>query len=153
MYWTVHREDRLALFDEYITRRERLREVLDGKSGAYSANDFVKYISWAEGIPHYITYQSIERAGRSQRSQLPEVRAIDGYMTYGQYVARELRPLYNRFRSGSQNSTDPVTTEDIVILGALTAGVIDALVPEWQAYALQRDVWLEDLMVAAAGAN
>ena len=150
MYWTVHRDDRLALFDEYLTRRERLREILDAHSGAYSADDFLKYVSWGEGIPHFITYQSIELAGRSTRRQLPEVRELEGYMTYGQYVARELRPLYNRFR---HESSEPITFEDIMILGALTAGVIDALVPDWQQYAVQRDVWLEDLMAAAAQAN
>jgi hypothetical protein len=142
-FWEVDADEKRELLRGYAPKRARLREALDALSGEHSNDDFFRYMCWSDGLAHYVAYSGFEQIKSTKRT----VRDLEGFVNYTTFVSRDVRAPYTRFLR--EGVGEEITAEDIMVVGALTAGIVDQIVPDWRQFALERGVWLEDLMARA----
>ncbi len=145
VFWTRIDEPRAELLAAYAGQRANLARLLDERTTNHGLDDFLRYVEWSDGLAHFAAYEIMHSIGRQQVHQPADIRRFEDFSTYAQYTGRTMRVRYQRFRTPT---SDPLSYEDLVILGALTAGVVSDLWPDqsWRAEVLERDTWLEDLM-------
>jgi hypothetical protein len=131
------------LLPEYYPKRARLQKLLQSVPATPSADDFLKYIGWSEGVARFAGYQTLEKLYTNPRAVRAKIRAYEDFVPYVTFFHRELRDAYQHFEHATGDS---LTLEDLAMLGALTASCVDHFVADWRAKIMQPDVWLEDLM-------
>jgi len=138
-------DKKAALLPEYWPKREHLAGLLKERSGDYSADDFLKYITWSEGLAHFSAYEIMGGLTPGFTRMSSRITDRPDFIPYKKFHNRNLREDYLRFRHAS---VEPITMEDIVILGSMTSSIIASLLPshDWRTYVMSQDIWLEDLM-------
>lgn len=139
--WQANADPREEL-ERYRTTRARLAELLAARSDTHSAEDFFKYVTWSEGVALYAAWSSFDAMSTGKVAQLANVRALDGFVSYGRYGA-EVRESLLRWR---EISDDPLTFEDLVTTGAATVAACRDHVDDWGVFLIERDHWIEDLV-------
>lgn len=145
-FWSTDPTRTFEALEHYYSARQKLDEILEAHSEQYSAADFFRYYTWAEGIPHYAAYATIEFVSRGPRTPATITDRFEDFVPFNTFLRNDLRSIYQTFL---EPSDEPLTLEDLALIGALTAGTVDKLVPDWKPLAIERDVWLEDLMARA----
>lgn len=110
---------------------------------------FERLIEWEEGLAKYVELASWRLAGETPGyAPLAELSAdpdFKGYDTFDQRWSQEMSTMKR------QATREGVTR--FYYTGAAQAFLLDRLAPGWQAQAMQPDVFLEDLLASAVGAE
>lgn len=145
-FWSQDRKAALEALEAYHPARTRVTELLEERSEQYSAADFFRYYTWAEGIPHFAAYATIEFVSRATRTPATILKRFEDFVPFRTFYRNDLRKIYQTFGTPGDG---PLTLEELTLIGALAAGTVDKLVADWKALAIERDVWLEDLIARA----
>jgi len=143
---TFHERERSArrkLLTDLLATRQRVKEVLDAREGSYSHDDFLRYILWSEGVAYFAAYEAVS----TMRGAPVVVTKVNGYVPYLIYTQDTLKPSLRRFRTVS---SEPLTLDDLTVLGALMTGIAKETDREWRVRIILRETWIEDLLERAA---
>jgi len=150
IYWTTLGGRHEPPLDAYAPARERVREVLEARSSTYSLDDFFRFITWSEGVAHFAAFSIHKHIADGTSSEQAMLRRLPGWRPYRAYVGVELRRSLQRFRAVSD---EPLTFDDLRILGSLTALGIDLNRDDFEPRIVANGVWLETLMAETAATN
>ena len=145
LFWIRTGERRVELLSAYAAQRAELARLLDERTTHHGLDDFLRYVEWSDGLAHFASYEIIKSIGNQRVHPPADIRRFEDFTSYAKYAGADMRERYQRFR---RLTDEPLSYEDIVVLGALTAGIISESWPDqtWRIDVLRRDVWLEDLM-------
>lgn len=149
-FWMGYEDQRAALLEGYLPARERVRAVLEARSGQHSFEDFFRFITWSEGVAHFGAYQGYRRHAKNTGSEDATLRALEGWIPYRAYTGGQLKRSLQRFRTVTD---EPLTLDDLRILGSMTAGIVDHYDDRFEERIVANGVWLEDLMARLPSAN
>ncbi len=137
-------EETRSLARQFVDRRQARR------ADQNLADDLVRFerlIEWEEGLAKYVELASWRLAGETPGYAPLAELAVDsdfhGYETFASRWSQEMSTMKR------QASREGVTR--FYYTGAAQAFLLDRLAPGWQAQAMAPDVFLEDLLLAAAG--
>lgn len=150
IYWTSLGGRTEPPFDDYAPARERVRAVLDAKSGPHSLDDYFRFITWSEGVAHFGAFSIHRHIADGTSSEQATLRRLPGWVPYRAYIGNEVRRSLQRFRTVSD---EPLTYDDLRILGSLTALGVDLNRDDFEPRIVANGVWLETLMNETASAR